>query len=127
MHVNKKGIANIDTVLNSYMAFYIYLYNNHIKVETDKSPYNDYDYLTDKSKMKKSLLINPFEKFERKRLMNYCKDLAEIGFNNILWKQLDKGELNRIMRQMEEDLIKYYKDRLNTDLPAHVVNYFKEG
>ncbi|MEQ8171252.1 MAG: DEAD/DEAH box helicase, partial [Candidatus Eremiobacterota bacterium] len=127
MHVNKKGIANIDSVLNSYMAFFLYLYNNHIKVETEKSPYNNYDYLTDKSKMKKSLLINPFEKFERRRLVNYCKDLAEIGFNNILWKQLEKDDLNRIMKQMEEDLIKYYKDRLDTDLPAHVINYFKEG
>ena len=77
--------------------------------------------------MKKSLLINPFEKFERKRLMNYCKDLSEIGFNNILWKQLEKDDLKRIMKKMEEDLIKYYKDRLNTDLPDHTVKYFKEG
>jgi superfamily II DNA or RNA helicase len=127
MHINKKGIANIDSVLNSYMAFFLYLYNNHIKVETEKSPYNDYDYLTDKSKMKKFLLINPFEKFERRRLVNYCKDLEEIGFNNILWKQLEKEDLNRIMKQMEEDLIKYYKERLDIDLPAHVINYFKEG
>ncbi|MEQ8224707.1 MAG: hypothetical protein ABRQ37_20480 [Candidatus Eremiobacterota bacterium] len=127
MHVNKKGIANTDSVLNSYMAFYLYLYNRNIPVETEKSPYNDYDYITDKGKMKKSLLANPFEKFERKRLMNYCKDLAEIAFNNVLWKQLNERDIKKIMGQMEEDLIKYYKDRLNIDLPAHVINYFKEG
>ncbi len=127
MHVNKKGIANIDSVLNSYMAFFLYLYNNHIKVETEKSPYNNYDYLADKSKMKKSLLINPFEKFERRRLVNYCKDLEEIAFNNVLWKQLNERDIKKIMRQMEEDLMKYYKERLDTDLPAHVINYFKEG
>jgi superfamily II DNA or RNA helicase len=127
MHVSKKGIAPIDSIVNSYMAFYLFLYNNKIKVETDKSPYNNYDYITDKKKMTRSLLENPFEKFERKRFMNYCKDLSEIGFNNVLWKKLEKRDMEKIKNQMEEDLVKYYKDRLYTDLAGYVIKYFKEG
>lgn len=127
MHINKKGIANIDSVLNSYMAFYLFLYNNNLPVETEKSPYRNYDYLTDKNKMKISLLKNPFEKFERKRFMNYCRDLSEIAFNNHLWKRLEEEDFEKIRKQTEEDVIKYYKDRLTVELSEKVLDYFRNG
>jgi len=127
LHANRKGIANIDTVLNSYMAFYLYLHDNGIVAETENSPYKDYECLTDRKKMKVSLLKNPFEKFERKRFMNYCKDLSEIAFNNFLWEQLEEEDLERIKEQLCNDLKGYYKKRLEIDLPESVIEYFKKA
>jgi len=54
----------------------------------------------------------PFEKFERKRFMHHCKDLAYIAWHTRLWKRLGESTQDRakILKQVAEDLVKYYKD-----------------
>lgn len=56
-----------------------------------------------------SLLSNPFEKFERKRFFYYAKDLKKISIHHRLWEDLThRGGLEKLHRQMQEDLIHYY-------------------
>jgi len=64
--------------------------------------------LPDAAGLQRSLLQNPFEKFERKRFFHHCKDLNYIAIDPVLQHQLDEKELAAIRRQMREDLEKYY-------------------
>ena len=77
------------------------------KVDRDSCPF-DLDYLEDKTKMKQNLLINPFEKFERKRFMYYSKDLNFIMFASSLWEKLSKEDIIKIKVQIFNDLVDYY-------------------
>ncbi len=126
-HVNSKGIANIDAFLNSYISFYLYLMDKRLTVESEKSPYNNKEFLIDKKSVKRHVLKYPYEKFERKRFINYCKDLSEVSFNNHLWKSLNINDIENIKRQMKEDLKDYYKTRLNYDLEAKIFQFIDEG
>ena len=57
--------------------------------------------------MQRSMLTNPFEKFERKRFLYYSKDLSVISMNHALYSQMEAGDWKRGRRQME-DLAEYY-------------------
>lgn len=70
-------------------------------------PYNE-TMLQDKKAMQRSMLTNPFEKFERKRFLYYSKDLSVISMNHALYSQMEAGDWERVRRQMEEDLAEYY-------------------
>lgn len=65
--------------------------------------------------MKRSMLTNPFEKFERKRFMYYSKDLGMISMNHALQSKLTSADLETIRTQMREDLVDYYA---KIDTPA---------
>ena len=58
--------------------------------------------------MQRSMLTNPFEKFERKRFLYYLNDLSVISMNHALYSQMEAGDWERVRRQMEEDLAEYY-------------------
>ena len=58
--------------------------------------------------MKRSMLVNPFEKFERKRFMYYSKDLGIISINHALQARLTSADLEAIRSQMIDDLRDYY-------------------
>ena len=58
--------------------------------------------------MTRSLLQNPFEKFERKRFVYHCKDLNLVGFDPVLWDKLDAADLQRVKQQYLEDAREYF-------------------
>ena len=58
--------------------------------------------------MQRSMLTNPFEKFERKRFLYYSKDLGKLALNTALFNSLKSEDFKRIRNQMEEDLKEYY-------------------
>lgn len=109
-HVDKLGECDLDILTNEYSKFYIERFNNGLQVDRENSPYNNLEYLVDKNTMKRSLLINPFEKFERKRFVYHCKDLKLISFSNNLWEKLkdNKNDIEKIKELMINDLINYY-------------------
>ena len=76
-----------------------------------KSCVYDYEYLNDDAKINKSILANPFEKFERKRFIYYAKskDFNTFSFNPSLWQKI-KNELDDIKKIYQEALAKYYQD-----------------
>ncbi len=109
-HVDNLGECNIDILTDEYMSFYIERLKNSLPVDRENSPYNNFEYLIKKDIMKRSLLQNPFEKFERKRFVYHCTDLNLISFSNNLWEKLKNNntDFKLIKEIMINDLIKYY-------------------
>ena len=64
--------------------------------------------LGDQRFVKRSMLTNPFEKFERKRFMYYSKDLGVISLNHALMARLNAADYDAVRTQMREDLDAYY-------------------
>lgn len=107
-NLNNIGDANIDDVLDYYIDFYKDRIDKGLIVDKNSCPYNS-ETLKDRKMVKSSMLTNPFEKFERKRFMYYSKDLGVISINHALLAKLNKSDFNAIEKQMQDDLIDYYK------------------
>ena len=106
-HVDSIGDAKIEEILEDYIAFYQDRITRGLPVDRSTCPYNE-TMLQDKKAMQRSMLTNPFEKFERKRFLYYSKDLSVISMNHALYSQMEAGDWKRVRRQMEEDLAEYY-------------------
>lgn len=107
--LNSIGDANIEDVLDDYIAFYQDRINRNLPVDRDTCPYNE-ETLKDRKMIKSNMLTNPFEKFERKRFLYHSKDLGVISMNHALFSKLEKEDYDRIIQQMEEDKNHYYRD-----------------
>ena len=107
--LNSIGDADIEDVLDDYIAFYQDRINRNLPVDRDTCPYNA-ETLKDRKMIKSNMLTNPFEKFERKRFLYHSKDLGVISMNHALFSKLEKEDYDRIIQQMEEDKNHYYRD-----------------
>lgn len=108
--IDHNGEANLDELVPEFKKFYQYRLDNNLKVDRNKTPFENQDFINNNSKVKYNILSNPFEKFERKRFMYHCKDLNNIAFSNILWNQINnKNDLKRIKKKLFDDLVKYYE------------------
>jgi len=105
MDVN--GECNLDKLIDEYSFFYKERLRLGLLVDRKTCPFTD-EYLNESKKMKQNLLINPFEKFERKRFMHYAKDLNYIMFASSLWEKLSKEDIEKTKNQIFKDLIDYY-------------------
>lgn len=101
------GGAPIDKVLDYYVGFYADRISRGLPVDRRTCPYNE-KTLKDRAFVKRSMLVNPFEKFERKRFMYYSKDLGIISINHALQARLTSADLEAIRSQMIDDLRDYY-------------------
>ena len=107
--MNTIGDADIDKVLEKYIEFYQDRIRRGLQVDRSTCPYNE-DSLKDTKTICRSMLTNPFEKFERKRFMYYSKDLSIISLNHALFSQMTSEDWERVKKQMNEDLANYYKE-----------------
>ncbi|MCH1940421.1 DEAD/DEAH box helicase [Holdemania massiliensis] len=107
-NMNSIGDANIEAVLDDYIAFYNNRIANGLIVDKPSCPYNA-ETLKNKKMIKANMLANPFEKFERKRFLYHSKDLGVISMNHALFAKLEEWEFQRIREQMLEDIQNYYK------------------
>ncbi len=107
---NQRGEANFDEVAKAYQGFYADRLAQKLPVDRPLSPYNDADYLLNLAEIKRSILLNPFEKFERKRFMHHCKDLAYIAWSSSLWASLERDPrlIAAMQEQMTKDLLQHY-------------------
>ena len=64
--------------------------------------------LCDRAFVRRSMLTNPFEKFERKRFLYYSKDLGQISMNHALLSRLSVEDFLAVQQQMRDDLDAYY-------------------
>ena len=101
------GDADINAVLDSYRDFYLKRIRQGLVVDRASCPYTE-DYLNNRSLLKRSMLTNPFEKFERKRFLYHSRDLNLISMNHALLTRLGEQDLRAIREQMEKDLDDYY-------------------
>ena len=107
--MNDIGDVNIDEVLDSYRSFYQDRIDHGLKVDRNGCPYTT-DTLNDISYVKRSMLTNPFEKFERKRFMYYSKDLKMLSINHALFSRMNAEDWKVVENQMREDLNNYYQN-----------------
>ena len=107
--INTIGDADIESVLTKYIEFYLDRLQRGLPVDRSTCPYNK-ETLKDRKVIRRSMLTNPFEKFERKRFMYYSKDLSIISINHALFSQMTAKDWERIKNQMNEDLVNYYKE-----------------
>ena len=101
------GAAQIDDVLDDYIAFYADRLRRGLRVDRATCPYDE-ARLANRKFVRSSMLTNPFEKFERKRFMYYSRDLGQISLNHALLASLSAGHLDTIRAQMHADLDDYY-------------------
>ncbi len=122
--VDNNGECNLDDLTREYRFFYKYRLENNLKVDRENCPYSEINFLENNSKLKTSILQNPFEKFERKRFMYHSKDLNHISFSNNLWQQISK-DIYKIKSIFFNDLIEYYKDLDGIDNIDELRMYWK--
>lgn len=119
-HVDPIGDAKIDDILDDYIAFYQDRLNRGLQVDRSTCPYNE-TMLHDRKAIRRNMLTNPFEKFERKRFLYYSKDLNVISMNHALYSQMEAEDWERMKRQMEEDLGRYYEEMGECEGPDEVL------
>ena len=106
-HCNEQGEANIDAVTESYRAFYKRRLKANLSVDRPSCIYTE-SFLDDIKALKRNMLANPFEKFERKRFVQYVKDLSLLGFNPLLYNRLSKDDIASVVAMMKQHLSEYY-------------------
>lgn len=108
-HVDSIGDAKIENILDDYIAFYQDRLNRGLQVDRNTCPYDE-KMLMDRKAIRRNMLTNPFEKFERKRFLYYSKDLSVISMNHALYSQMETEDWERIRTQLQEDLENYYSE-----------------
>ncbi len=106
---NQRFEAHLPAMLALYQKIYQIILDEFGKNERPKSPYNRAEYLEDQAGLQRSLLSNPFEKFERKRFLYHCRDLDYIALDPILGKNLSTEQYQKITNQLVQDLLDYYQ------------------
>ena len=106
---NQRFEASLPDMLELYQRFYLETLDKHGKNERSNCPYNRRDVLEDLKKMQRSLLENPFEKFERKRFFYHCKDLNYLALDPGLINNLGVEHYQQMVTQLTEDLHAYYR------------------
>jgi superfamily II DNA or RNA helicase len=109
---NARGEAPVEKLAELYRGFYQDRLRQGLPVERTKSPYHRREMLEDPEAVTRSIMENPFEKFERKRFLHHCKDLAYIAWQSSLWQRFAASarDRERVLKQMAEDLVNYYKE-----------------
>ena len=106
---NERFEASLPDMLELYQRFYLKTLDTHSKNERPNCPYNRRDVLEDQKKMQRSLLGNPFEKFERKRFFYQCEDLNYLALDPELIKNMGAEHYQQIVTQLTADLHNYYR------------------
>ena len=107
---DREGEVNIDELMKEYRAFYLDRIARGLPVDRPNCAYTQ-EYLDDPVKVKRSILSNPFEKFERKRFVYYSKDLNLLSFHPLLWEKLSESKKEEI-KEKEKSFLKTYYEKL---------------
>lgn len=108
-NINSIGDARIEDVLTDYINFYSDRISKGLPVDRPSCPYNG-TTLKDWKLIKKNMMTNPFEKFERKRFLYHSEDLGVISMNHALFSQMEEDDFRRVEEQMRKDLRNYYNN-----------------
>ncbi|MGE4585687.1 MAG: DEAD/DEAH box helicase [Sphaerochaeta sp.] len=107
--MNQHGEARLDDMLESYRSFYIHRLDVGLPVDRPGCIYSR-GFLADTPALKRNMLANPFEKFERKRFVQYVKDLGLIALNPLLFQALSSQEIKEVIALINQHLQEYYQD-----------------
>ena len=105
------GRINVPELVQFFKCFYIQRLENGQVVERPTSRIARITNLTD-TDIESILLAMPFEKFERRKFVRRRKELTQLQFDPMLWRQLTDAD-QEALRQMTQDALKRYYDRLS--------------
>ncbi len=106
---NSKRVS-VKKLVHKFREFYISRASEGLIVESPRNRLSKIQEMSE-DEIASVMLSMPFEKFERRKFMQYDKDLAYITLNRYLWKQLTPKECQHI-RECCEDAIGEYYERL---------------
>jgi len=104
--VDERGRANIDDVVNKFVAFYADRRSSGLRVEKQTSIFAREE--VNPGDAKRNILANPFKRFSDMRFMQYSKDLERIEFNRDLYKRFDQNLIEEIKTICRSKLEEYY-------------------
>ncbi len=108
-HVNDRGSALIDEVVQSFHQFYLNRLHRQLRVERQSNTMARAEDLSEED-VRSLMLRMPFQKFEQKKFMMYDrKDVAYIRFSGNLWRQLTDEDKNDVRESCEAAIARYYE------------------
>jgi superfamily II DNA or RNA helicase len=113
---NDKGQVTIPDLVQFFKRFYLQRLENGQIVEQPTSRLAHIADLTDND-IERIMLAMPFEKFERRKFVQRRKELTQLQFNPVLWRQLTVDDRTTLQHMAQTALILYY-DRLKEPPPA---------
>jgi hypothetical protein len=117
-HVDDHGKARIDDVVQSFLSFYRQRHQRGLPVERPTAKMSKADQLS-KDEARIVMLTMPFEKFERRKYLQYDKgDLAFLRFSPALWRQLTADDLGAIQKACDDAITAYYEQQSEKRLPV---------
>jgi superfamily II DNA or RNA helicase len=103
------GEVSVSELLDAYRNFYLDRIEANLPVDRPSCIYTE-AYLADTVSLKRNMLANPFEKFERKRFVYYGKEIGRLAFNPILWRNLTEEDKASVLSVIEGHLEEYYRE-----------------
>jgi superfamily II DNA or RNA helicase/very-short-patch-repair endonuclease len=108
-HVDPRGRARLDEVVQSFRDFYLMRSRQGLPVERPNILMYDVCSLSDDN-IRTIILKNPFRKFEQRKYLAYDKDdLSYVRISYSLWRQLSIDDLASIRRTSEDAIERYYE------------------
>jgi superfamily II DNA or RNA helicase len=106
--VDAHGRASLADVVGKFRQFYEQRNEAHLVVEKPNARMARLEGLQDND-VQRIMLDMPFEKFERRRYLQYDRDLAFVRFEPGLWRQLKADDLTKLRAICRESVKKYYE------------------
>jgi superfamily II DNA or RNA helicase len=106
--IDDRGQATIADIVSKFREFYERRQAAGLSVERPKSVMARIAKLDDAA-IQRLMLTMPFEKFERRRFLEYARDLAFVRIVRRLWRQLSAADLDNVRSVCREAIEKYYR------------------
>ncbi len=107
--MDERGRALLSKVVGRFRAFYESRRAARLPVERNSAKLSRVAELDD-SEVQRVMLDSPFEKFERRKFLEYDgRDLAYIRFAPMLWRQLKVPDLAELRDICERKIAEYYE------------------
>ncbi len=115
--VDDHGEVDLDELTTEYIWFYKLLISRGLPVDRGNDPpYGRPGVINDIKYIQRSILTNPFEKYERKRFFYHSKDLKKLSISPYLLAKLELEDYKkRLFDIMIDDLQNYYGGNLPID------------
>ncbi|MDO5559934.1 MAG: DEAD/DEAH box helicase family protein [Oscillospiraceae bacterium] len=108
-NADEKGRVKLDDIAAYFRKFYEERRAAGLKVEKANSIFAKGGY-TDAEAMR-NILANPFKRFEDMQMMRHAKTIGIIEVDQTVWKRIDEGMKEEILRVCEEKIEGYYGRR----------------
>ncbi len=106
--IDENGVAGINKVAEKFRHFYISRRQQGLKPEKTVMRMSKADEL-ELEEVQRIILEMPYEKFERRKYVEYHTDLAYIRFSRNLWKQLIETDLENLKKICRDSIDAYFE------------------